>query len=284
MAGKPRIIHGDDLLYRFFRDSLEGEGRKDFGLAQQLLARMAVWLPMEIYAEWPILLPWVVRDPSCRGNRRSGLPDSWASPDADGYLRDDNSLIKSLPRALSIHGPRSSGLRSARLGTDFVAAHVWRRLPHTEVLASRLPELNSFTPNLAWLPRQIAKLTDREGSHVQRTFQAMSWAIYRSAPVNARLQCRVEKSWSSLPEPSISIQPIDPDQLNWFVPTKSFFDMRERRLRAVIHALERLAAGEELQGKVITTRYTTGLPLVSQAARAHLLDHLTPFLTTGAAS
>ena len=26
-------------------------------------------MPLDVYEEWPILLPWVVRDPSSRGNR-----------------------------------------------------------------------------------------------------------------------------------------------------------------------------------------------------------------------
>jgi hypothetical protein len=65
-------------------------------------------------------------------------PDKWSSPDDAGFLRDDNSLIKALPRSLLVRGPKNSHISGARLGTEFVAAHVWRVVGH-EHLASRLP-------------------------------------------------------------------------------------------------------------------------------------------------
>ena len=40
--------------------------------------------------------------------------------------------------------------------------------------------LNSFVPNLVWLPVQISKLTDREGSYAQRFLQAISCQIYKN--------------------------------------------------------------------------------------------------------
>src|SRR5688572_17571169 len=91
---------------------------------------MAVWFPVEVYAALPVLLPWVVRDPSCRGSRKNGVvvrPDQWSAPNELGYLRDDNSLVKGLPRALTIRGPKDAHLDGRRLGTEFVASHIWRQ-------------------------------------------------------------------------------------------------------------------------------------------------------------
>src|SRR5207248_16566 len=104
-----------------------------------------------------------VRDPLCRGNKTKGLPDEWSAPDANGYFRDDNTLVKGLPRSLSISSPESSRVYgSAPIGNGFVSSHVWRMLRSGEY-ASRNPLTYSFVPNLVWLPGQVAALTDREG-------------------------------------------------------------------------------------------------------------------------
>ena len=219
VASNRKVVHGDDLLYRFFQSALIDENAAFAAIPQLLLATMGIWLPLDVYAQWPVVLPWVVRDPSCRGRKSAGLPDQWSSPNKIGLLRDDNSMIKSFPRALPVASPGRAHLHGARMGTEFVAAHVWRTPIETEVLASRLPQLNSFVPNLVWLPGQIAKLTDREGSVVQETLQAMSWAIYRTAHVDSHLRDIVEEAWNLLPRPSREISDIDSADLNWFVST-----------------------------------------------------------------
>ena len=120
MATKPKkLVHGDDLLYRFFQDALVKEPELFAKVPQMMLEAMGVWFPRTAYRDWPVLLPWVVRDPKCRGNKSKGLPDEWGSPDEQGYLRDDNSLVKGLPRALSVKASGSakhlSGARMASL-------------------------------------------------------------------------------------------------------------------------------------------------------------------------
>jgi len=271
-----RRVHGDDLLYRFFQDALESHPDLFAAVPQLLISTTGVWLPLETYRRWPVLLPWVVRDPKCRGNTRRGVPDQWSSPDARGYLRDDNSLVKSLPRALDVRGQRGSHIHGARLGTEFVAAHIWRVVEHAD-LASRHPILNTFVPNLVWLPQQVAKLTDREGSIVQRTVQAMAYALYRREPVPDHLHDVVEEAWAMLPEPSIGIDPLVPGDLNWFQPTERFYATRVARLQAVTTALEHLERGEPIVERVVTRRYAAGLPTVSADARHDLLAHLRAF-------
>lgn len=264
------MVHGDDLLYRFFNNLLASQDEPFAAIPQMLLEAMAIWLPPETYARLPLLLPWVVRDPSCRGAPRRGVADEWGSPDARGYLRDDNSLIKNLPRALPITGPSRSGLAGARIGTEFVASHVWRRVNGSSVLASRWPELNSFVPNIVWLPGQIAKLTDREGSAVQDTLQAMSMRIYRDVPVPSRYTDIVERAWSLLPMPQREVERLDLSKLNWFMPTERFYATRELRLRTVVGALAGLDRGQKPVTKVITTRYGEGLAHVDSVARGEL--------------
>lgn len=274
MAARTRVVHGDDLLYRFFNNLLADDSGAFSEIPQLLLEATAVWLPPETYSRMPLLLPWVVRDPTCRGNKRRGIPDEWGSPDDRGYLRDDNSLIKSLPRALPVVGPARGGLSGARIGTEFVAAHVWRQVKGSPILASRWSELNSFVPNLVWLPGQIAKLTDREGSGVQETLQLMSWQIYREVPVGQPYRDIVEKAWSMLPSPHRKIRDVDVATLNWFQPSERFYATRALRLRTVVEALFDVEQDVPLSKKVVTTRYGNGLPAVTPAARLALRLYL----------
>ena len=275
---RQRVVHGDDLLYRFFNDLFLEDSELAAQLPVRMLASMGIWLPLEIYYDWPIMLPWVVRDATCRGNKKRQIPDQWGAPDERGFLRDDNSLIKALPRSLSVRTPIGGRLNGARMGTEFVAAHVWRVVDHVN-LASRHPLLNSFVPNLVWLPSQVSKLSDREGGPVQLALQSMSWQIYRHAPVAPHLAEIVEEAWTLVPEPKPSVDEL-PD-LNWFESTDRFHSTRRARLDSVVDALRRLAQEQPLEEKVITTRYGVGLPHVRESARSDLLLHLHRFLSPG---
>ena len=271
---KKRQVNGDDLLYRFFQDLFEDDDDLAARLPLRMLASMAIWLPLDVYYDWPVLLPWVVRDPTCRGNKKQGRPDEWSAPNEAGYLRDDNSLIKAIPRSLQIESPYGGSLNGARMGNEFVASHVWRVVDHDE-LASRVPLLNSFVPNLVWLPTQVSKLSDREGSAVQSALQGLAWRIYREAPVADHLREVVEEAWSMIPEPELI-----PDELpesNYFRSSGPFFATRKSRLRAVVDGLTTLQNGGELGPRVVTRRYAEGLPMVDESRRHVLLRELQRF-------
>ena len=153
------------------------------------------------------------------------------------------------------------------MGSEFVASHVWRKVSH-EKLASRIPLLNSFVPNLVWLPAQIAKLTDREGEVMQKTLQSMAFAIYRDAPVAPHLVEVAEEAWAMVPEPQLIT--VSASDLNWFEATDRFFATRTTRLRTVVRAIEDLDAGRPLSTKVVTSRYTNGLPDVTSAVTGNV--------------
>jgi hypothetical protein len=164
------------------------------------------------------------------------------------------------------------------MGSEFVAAHVWRVVKH-ENLASRLPLLNSFVPNLVWLPGQVAKLTDREGGIVQQTLQAMTYAVYRDAPVSDHLREIVAEAWELVPTPMVELEPFEFDELNQFEPTAAFYRTRSSRLASVMDALEQLERGGPIADRVVTTRYAAGLSDVPVDAREHLLNYLRRFVT-----
>jgi hypothetical protein len=190
------------------------------------------------------------------------------APNAQGYLRDDNSLIKSLPRSLAIRSPANSLYDGGRIGKGFVASHVWRISStlsfdgfrgHTRVW------LNSFVPNLVWLPVQVSKLSDREGSFVQLLLQALAYQLYRSLPVPAGAKDLIESLWEHLPKPKVDAFSgvASASDLAFFEATDSFFASRTANVRRVSDALATRQGGSWIAGKIITTRYTAGLNRLS---------------------
>lgn len=216
-----------------------------------------------------MLLPWAVRDPKCRGNKSKGLPDQWGAPNHQGLFRDDNSLVKGLVKSLVVRGPANGYMTGQRLGQGWVAAHIWRDNAG-DVLASRDPRLYTFTPNLVWLPRQIAKLSDVEGSPVQSALKSISRALYRSTQLEGAKHAIAEGAWEYLPEQPNLDSPIDLARLSFFDEPEKTISMRQKRTREVVDALTSLEAGATLTKKVVSGRYTAGLPSVSAKARKTL--------------
>lgn len=214
----------------------------------------------EVYRHLPVMTPFALRDPQSRGDRRRQIPDQWGSPNADGFFRDDNSLIKGLPRSLPVNNPGNHLYHGKRIGTGFVACHVWRRLV-TGDLASRDPNTYSFVPNLIWLPAQVAALTDREGSFAQAYLQALSYKIYERTELTPEAATLVRSIWFKLPAPD-TIPPEglpDVESLNFFQPNAPWFNRRRATVRRVIEALSKRVAHQPSSHKVISRRYTAGI-------------------------
>jgi hypothetical protein len=267
---RDRSVETENLLYHFLQHDLAADDVWLFqALVARLVVRLGIWLPLEVYSRAPHLVPYARRDPDSRGDKRRGLPDAWGSPDAHGYFRDDNSLVKGVPRSMRI----SSTLRryeGRRLGSGFVACHIWRQLEGE--LASRNPLTYSFAPNLVWLPAQVAGLTDREGSFAQQFLQATSRHIYSRAAVRAGHVERVESAWALLPAPAgIPVAALPTlSKLNFFVADEGFFTRRARTADAVATGMRSGAPA----GKIVSTRYTEGIPNIPANARMALAADL----------
>jgi len=276
-------VDGNNILYHFLQKDLF---KSDIWLFQmlsaKLVASLGIWFHPEIYQQLPILLPFAVRDPACR-KRKEGEVEAWGSPDKMGYLRDDNSLVKILPKSLSIISPGQPLYNNKRIGNGFVASHVWRQINNSSVgtnLASRDPILNTFVPNLVWLPTQVSKLSDREGTFTQLYLQALSAKIYMDLSVHTELSSFVEKAWSMIDIPSgIPIQGLpDIDNLSFFEPSKRFLIARRKKIEEVIDALHTISKSQTLENKVITTRYGEGLHLVALDAIKNRQSDLNKYL------
>ena len=147
-----------------------------------------------------------------------------------------------------------------------MACHVWRLKAGTGAdLSSRDRDTYSFVPNLVWLPVQVAKLTDREGSFAQAYLQALAVKIYRSVETPDRFRPTVERAWGKLPIPAgIPDSGLpDPDNLAYFDATDAYTSRRTGVIRTVAAALDDVAAGRPIRSKVVSSRYTSGLQTLS---------------------
>jgi hypothetical protein len=251
-------------LYRALQAGLDGSDRESYEpLVARLIREVGIWWSPNAYALFPILVPWAVRDRSCRYDAG---PEAWGSPRADGYLRDDNSIIKKLPLSAHVAAPASHAYASRKPWRGFTACHVWRDLPDG-VVAGEDAWLYSFLPNLVWLPTPIAPLTDRQGSFVQQLLQHISIRMFSREAVAQPLAAYADVAWAKLPAPPRSIpdELVRPDGLACFEPSAQFFRRRLSYNRRLTTGVAAIAEGRRPDKKIICSRYTTGLPELPMA-------------------
>lgn len=280
---------GRRVLYHYLNQSLRVQN-DDQELIQDILSRLintlGIWFPVDSYKLLPIALPHVVRDPTCRPRRRRGsvTDDEWGSPNQDGYIRDDNSLVKGLTRSLDISPASFSPYEKRRLGAGFVAAHVWSRA-RSGGYSTRNPITNSFWPNLVWLPADLARLTDRADSFAQVFVQATARRIYRQVEMQQQLSQYVEEAWRYLPDvdriaSDTAIESRLPrvSNLNFFDVSPDYIARRVATIRRTTKALESIRSGTPSQdGRVRPRRYREGLCELRWDRVEPLWDHLVQY-------
>ena len=276
MATKSTLVTGDLLVYKVFKETLEADSDEISALTNKLIAATSIWWPVEIYKSLPTIVPWVTRDPSCRGP-----VDQWGAPDIRGFQRDDNSMIKGLPRSLLVQGPKASVLTDQKIGSGFVASHIWRSDESKNENGLRNPRTNSFVPNLVWLPSLIAKLSDRQGSSVMQTLQSLSRRIYGEVKVEDRYADYARDCWETLPPSDTSTESIDISALHYFDVEPKFIERRMKAIRDVSQLLENILQGREMvkSSKTIASRYVAGLPELSKDVLLQLHDELQIFVS-----
>lgn len=177
----PQQINGNDVLYYFLKSMLDVEKELSHTFIRKAIINLGIWMSPDYYKHLPIFSPFVIRDSKCRGNKKKDMPERWGEPTEKGYFKDDNSIIKGFVRSFTIRSPFSS-YNGCKIGNAYVASHVWRQpigFSTNNDLASKNPWLNSFVPNLVWLPQQLSKLSDREGGYVQTFIQKVSYQLYQ---------------------------------------------------------------------------------------------------------
>ncbi len=268
-------VNGDHVLYHYLqKDLLQSDVWFFQMLSAKLVASLGIWMKTDLYARMPLLIPYAVRDNSCRKSKSNSV-EQWGCPDNLGYLRDDNSLIKDMPKSFKISSPLKEIYDTRYLDRGFVASHIWRTTNQPNAFnasASRNPWTYSFVPNLVWLPAQVAKLTDREGSFTQIYLQALSSKIYRHVHVEEPIKKFTEQCWSYLPAPSgIPEQGLpEIEELSFFEASADFIEKRNSSVKKVANALNDVLEGKALREKIISTRYSKGLPNIERSAAKKL--------------
>jgi hypothetical protein len=256
-----KVVDGQNILYHYMQSLMQEETQFSKELIEHLLIDLSIWIPNNFYIKLPVILPYVVRDNSCRINTLNGH-DEWGSSNSKGYLRDDNTLLKGIVRSFRIRSPNIPAYDGKKLGTGFVASHIWGKVTvdNNFLISSRHHMLNSFVPNLVWLPVQISKLTDREGSYAQRFLQAISCQIYK----NIDLPKELDKIWEVLPCPQqVPTIRINLDKINYFDVSN---DWLTKRVEGLILEIDTILSvnGKNENSKLEKIKASRYLPALGQ--------------------
>lgn len=240
------LIDGEIILYHILQKQIiqaydvDNPPTEVKFMIEQLLLWGGVWFMPQTYQQFPVLLPYVVRDAACRKKDPVTGEDTRGVANNRGFMPDDNSSIKGIPKSLTIKSVFSE-MNGGKLGKGYVASHCWRVLQHkSNLLASKWERTNSFIPNLVWLPAQLSKLTDREGSYAQRFIQYISCLLYRNIELKDTMLSEI---WDELKAPSIiPVSEVNLDKLNYFENSQKWCCRRKdnllKELQSILNILD----------------------------------------------
>ncbi len=243
-------------------------------LTLHLLQRLSIWWSPGGYALIPTMTPWCIRDRSARWDQG---PESWGSPHENGYLRDDNSIIKKLPIPLNVTASTGHVYAGGKASRGFTACHIWRKLDDGGIGGSD-PWIYSFMANLVWIPSPLNSLTDHH-PRVQALLQATSRAIF-CGHEGISTAAYTDYAWNRLIPHGVPV-PVEPrldvDNLAFFEINSAFVERRLVYLDKFVAGADTVLAGRPLSTKLVSSRYTAGLPLLDpesvQKFRAMLHDY-----------
>lgn len=167
-----------------------------------LAAKFAIWPLIHSYRRAPWLARFALRrqrhriDDRTPGEKR----DLWGMPNESGFFADDNSLLKSIFKNISISGiDNPYGNRTISRG--LVCCHIW---PAT----TGNPVLFSFLPNLVWLPKSLSRFTDvfadKPIHKVHFVLQELSYQRYHDLQVLTGFEDSIE-AWKLLERPELGL-------------------------------------------------------------------------------
>ncbi len=249
-------------------DARSASGVSKEGSLVDKILRHGIWFPPDLLNTLPLLRPYAIRDNACRPRRGNTTgEEQWGSPNSEGFFRDDNSLIKSMPYSFSVNG-RDHPYQGRKIGTGFVASHAWRKL--YKGTSHENPMTYSFIGNIVWLPAELAILTDVEGGLGQNILKAISWFSYRKFMSNAKAKSLLDEIWSYFPVPDVSILPDDiASRISYFaVDIPRFAETNHGLMKSLLEALaiiERNGATTTLNKiqygqRSLCDRYSRNLP------------------------
>lgn len=258
-------VDGENILYHILQKQIiqanDAVNPPDYVkyMIEQLLIWGGVWFSPETYDQIPILLPYVIRDSSCRKKDTASGKDSWGEANGRGLLRDDNSLVKAIPRSLKIHSSLPE-MNDSTMGNGFVASHVWISLKNRPEHACEWERTNSFIPNLVWLPKQLSKLTDRNGSYAQQFIQHVSGLLYRQRTSSKHVLSPI---WDELIDPGIKpVSLFNLNDLNYFENDEKWLNRRKMALGNALRSIINIIDGGTSSSPISCSSYASSLEKV----------------------
>jgi len=270
-------MNGENIIYHYIQKTLlEDKESAEFRdeLIERLIIDLSIWFPPDVYNQIPILLPFVVRDASCRSKQKNSTKDEWGTSNEFGFLRDDNSLIKGIIKSFIVDSRRVADYNNNKLANGFVASHIWRKLKKDQdKLASTIEKTNSFIPNIVWLPKQISKLTDREGSYAQNLLKTISYKVYFDTNNLSEFKKEI---WDKLDNPEIvTKRNINISELNYFRPPDNWIDKRKKTLLKEMEMIKLAIVSNTINEKVKCSSYLpTLLTKTSDTEKQNLIKWL----------
>jgi len=268
-------VDGSNILYHYLqKDMRKSEFPLYLQMVMKLVTDLGVWIHPDDYKKLPIALPYVVRDPMLTTQVRT----PWGNPQpSTGLMMDDNSMVKAIVKGANKKMESSvvSKYNGASLGRNFVASHVWREIQTEAGLTNRDHRLFSFIPNLVWLPKEVSKFTDREGSIIQSMIQQISRKIYRDLEVSHSMKAFTEEAWSVIETAEIKVPlPIEalPDvsSITFIRISDSYIKTRTRKIGKLAEALTRYSQDLEVTLPVISSKYDPHIDTIDKDAAAKL--------------
>lgn len=214
-----------------------------------LALRFAIWPAISTYHDAPWLAPFAIRrvrrrtEPNAPGPKR----DLWGLPTKDGYFTDDNSLIKSLAlrRPLSPNNPYGNSVITRGL----VCCHIWSG-------TTTSPLLFSFVPNLVWLPKSLAPLSDAHSASVPHPVHHALKQVSRERYGLIHTNNRVAKAWQLLGPPPLQL--LTPQVNTELADCGKIATLAKQRIDRMIYFLETLDSGHEKPER-FSKRYHAGV-------------------------
>lgn len=263
------MVDGETILYHILQKQIiqaydvDNPPTEVKFMIEQLLLWGGVWFKPKTYQQIPVLLPYVVRDASCRKKDPATGKDTRGVANDRGFMPDDNSSIKGIPKSLIIESVFLE-MNGKRLGNGYVASHCWRILKNKpDMLASQCERTNSFIPNLVWLPKQLSKLTDREGSYAQRFIQYVSGLLYRNIDLRNPMLTEI---WNELKDPGITpVSKVNLNELNYFGNNENWLSRRKDNLLKELQSILNILDGRSpIVGTINVSTYVHSLIKVAK--------------------
>lgn len=265
-----KAVNGNNMVYHIIQKKIvqacdvDNPSDEVKFMIEQLLLWGGIWFRPETFEQIPVLRPYAIRDSSCRKKNPATGKHSWALSNDRGLMRDDNTSIKDIPDSLAIHSslPELKGMK-LKDTTGFVASHVWIKLKTRAEHACEWECTNSFIPNLVWLPEQLSKLTDRDGSYAQLFLKHLSYQLYGGInPAHSMLS----GIWAELENPGIKpVSIYSLDDLNYFEHRIDWVTRKRNILSHELHSIIDILNNPHavITGVIYNQRYTDSLRGVS---------------------